>query len=116
MLLIKGRFSIGYIGKSASMGMLTLFESRYTLKGRYSIKPTNLCMCTGLQIYVLGGILSLIQAGYYFTFLKNDGTLDNNISREGLTQSSALYQVRFTLTFDHLGFFEIPTFKTKMNA
>ena len=34
---LKGRYSIGYVGQTASMSMLTLFESRYTLKGRYSI-------------------------------------------------------------------------------
>ena len=34
---LKGRYNIGYVGKTASMSMLTLFESRYTLKGRYSI-------------------------------------------------------------------------------
>ena len=34
---LKGRYSIGNVGKTASMSMLTLFESRYTLKGRYSI-------------------------------------------------------------------------------
>ena len=26
-----------HVGKTASMSMLTLFESRYTLKGRYNI-------------------------------------------------------------------------------
>ena len=34
---LKGRYNIGNVGKPASMSMLTLFESRYTLKGRYSI-------------------------------------------------------------------------------
>ena len=34
---LKGRYNIGYVGKTASMSMLTLFESRYTLKGRYNI-------------------------------------------------------------------------------
>ena len=34
---LKGRYSIGNVGKTASMSMLTLIESRYTLKGRYSI-------------------------------------------------------------------------------
>ena len=34
---LKGRYSIGNVGKTAYMSMLTLFESRYTLKGRYSI-------------------------------------------------------------------------------
>ena len=34
---LKGRYSIGNVGKTASMSMLTLFESRYTLKGRYNI-------------------------------------------------------------------------------
>ena len=34
---LKGRYNIGYVGKTASMGVLTHFESRYTLKGRYNI-------------------------------------------------------------------------------
>ena len=34
---LKGRYNIGNAGKTASMSMLTLFESRYTLKGRYNI-------------------------------------------------------------------------------
>ena len=34
---LKGRYNIGNVGKTASMSMLTLFESRYTLKGRYNI-------------------------------------------------------------------------------
>ena len=34
---LKGRYNIGNVGKAASMSMLTLFESRYTLKGRYNI-------------------------------------------------------------------------------
>ena len=34
---LKGRYNIGNVGKTASMSMLTVFESRYTLKGRYSI-------------------------------------------------------------------------------
>ena len=34
---LKGRYSIGNVGKTASMSVLTLFESRYTLKGRYNI-------------------------------------------------------------------------------
>ena len=34
---LKGRYTIGNVGKTVSMRMLTLFESRYTLKGRYNI-------------------------------------------------------------------------------
>ena len=34
---LKGRYNIGNVGKTASMSMLTLFESRYTLKGRCNI-------------------------------------------------------------------------------
>ena len=34
---LKGRYSIGNVGKTASMSMLTLFESRYTLNWRYNI-------------------------------------------------------------------------------
>ena len=36
---LKGRYNIGNVGKTAStcMSMLTLFESKYTLKGRYNI-------------------------------------------------------------------------------
>ena len=30
-------YNSGNVGKTASLSMLTLFESRYTLKGRYSI-------------------------------------------------------------------------------
>ena len=34
---LKGRYNIGNVGKTASTSMLTLFESKYTLKGRYNI-------------------------------------------------------------------------------
>ena len=34
---LKGRYIIGNVGKTASMSRPTLFESRYTLKGRYII-------------------------------------------------------------------------------
>ena len=34
---LKGRYNIGNVGISASMSMLALFESRYALKGRYNI-------------------------------------------------------------------------------
>ena len=34
---LKGRYNIGNVGITASMSMLTLFELRYTLKGRYNI-------------------------------------------------------------------------------
>ena len=37
LLGLKGMYNIGNVGKTASMGMLTLFESRYTLKGKYNI-------------------------------------------------------------------------------
>ena len=33
---LKGRYNIG-VGKTASMSMLTLFESRFTMKGMYNI-------------------------------------------------------------------------------
>ena len=36
-LSLKGRYNIGNVDKTASMSMLTLFESRYTLMGRYNI-------------------------------------------------------------------------------
>ena len=31
---LNGRYIIGNVGKTASMSMLTVFEARYTLKGR----------------------------------------------------------------------------------
>ena len=34
---LKGRYNIGNVGKTDYMSMVTLFEPRYTLKGRYSI-------------------------------------------------------------------------------
>ena len=34
---LKGMYNMGHVGKTASMGMLTHFESRYTLKGMYNI-------------------------------------------------------------------------------
>ena len=34
---MKGRYNMSNVGKTASMSMLTFFESRYTLKGRYNI-------------------------------------------------------------------------------
>ena len=34
---LKERYNIGNVDKTASMSMPTLFESRYTLKGRYNI-------------------------------------------------------------------------------
>ena len=38
---LKERYNIGYVGKTASLSMLTLFESRYTLKERYNIAIGN---------------------------------------------------------------------------
>ena len=34
--MLKGRYNIGNVGKTASMSMLTLFKPRSTLKGRYN--------------------------------------------------------------------------------
>ena len=34
---LKGRYNIGNVGQTASTSMPTLFESRYTFKGRYNI-------------------------------------------------------------------------------
>ena len=51
--MIASRYNIGNVGKTASMSMLTLFESRYTLKGRYSIgnvgKTASMSMLTLLE-------------------------------------------------------------------
>ena len=38
---LKGRYNIGNVGKTASMSTLTLSESRYALKGRYNIGKTD---------------------------------------------------------------------------
>ena len=50
VLTLKGRYTISNVGKTASMSMLTLFESRCTLKGRYNIgnvgKTTSMSMLT----------------------------------------------------------------------
>ena len=44
------KYMIVNVGKTASMSMLTLFESRYTLNQRYSIgnvgKTASICMLT----------------------------------------------------------------------
>ena len=65
---LKGRYSIGNVGKTASMSMLALFESRYTLKGRYSIgnvgKTASMSMLTLFEsIYTLKGRYSIGNVG-----------------------------------------------------
>ena len=44
LLSLKGMYNISNVGKTASMSMLTLFESRYTLKGRYTTLVTGLAL------------------------------------------------------------------------
>ena len=51
---LKGRYNIGNVGQTASMSMLTLFESRYTLK-----EGTTLVMLAKLLLWVC--LLSLNQ-------------------------------------------------------
>ena len=73
-------YNIGNVGKAASMSMLTLFESRYTLKGRYSIcnvgKTASMSMLTLFESryplkgrYNIGniGLFSLNQDIHYTT-------------------------------------------------
>ena len=61
-------YSIGNVGKTASMSMLTLFESRYTLKGRYNIcnvdKTASMSMLTLFESrYTLKGTYSIGNVG-----------------------------------------------------
>ena len=58
---LKGRYNIGNVGKTASMSMLTLFESRYTLKGRYNIGNVGKTASMSMLIYA---VLSLNQDKY----------------------------------------------------
>ena len=65
---LKGRYSIGNVGKTASMRMLTLFESIYTLKGRYIIgnvgKTASMRMLTLFELrYTLKGRYSIGNVG-----------------------------------------------------
>ena len=55
---LKGRYNIGNVGKTASMSMLTLFESRYTLKGRYNIGNAGKTSSTSM--------LTLFESRYTF--------------------------------------------------
>ena len=48
---LKGRYNIGNVGKTASTSMLTLFQSRYTLKGRYNIGNVGKT-ASMIQVYI----------------------------------------------------------------
>ena len=54
---LKERYNIGNVGKTASMSMLTLFESRYTYKGRYTI----LVMLVKLLLWCIGAQLIMVS-------------------------------------------------------
>ena len=57
---LKGRYSIGNVGQTASTSMLSLYESRYTLKGRYSIGNVGQTASTSM--------LSLYESRYTWKF------------------------------------------------
>ena len=48
---LKGRYNIGNVGKTVSMSMLTLFELRYTLKERYSIGNVGQTVSIGMLTF-----------------------------------------------------------------
>ena len=48
---LKGRYNIGNVDQTASMSMHTLFESRYTLKGRYNIG--NVDQTASMSMHIL---------------------------------------------------------------
>ena len=41
---LNGRYNIGNVGQTASTSVFTLFESRYTFKGRYNIAGKTTCI------------------------------------------------------------------------
>ena len=51
MIYIEGKVQHWNLGKTASMSMLTLFESRYTLKERYDIG--NVCKTASMSMLTL---------------------------------------------------------------
>ena len=71
---LKGRYNIGNVGKTAStcVSMLTLFESRYTLKGRYNIGNVGQTASTSM--------LTLFESRYTLKGRYNIG----NVGKMGL--------------------------------
>ena len=84
---LKGRYSIGNVGKTASMNMLNLFESKYTLKGRYSIGNVGK---TAFYEYEL----TLFESRYTLKGMYNIG----NVGKTASTNTLALFESRRTLT------------------
>ena len=80
---LKGRYTIGSVGKTASMSMLTLFESRYTLKRRYNIGNVGelllwVCLpslnqhyqcCTFPSMYWREGTTLVMLANCFYDFM-----------------------------------------------
>ena len=63
---LKERYGIGNVGKTASMSMLTLFESRYTLKGRYNRSFRLLSSLQSANSLCIAFILQVLKVGRQF--------------------------------------------------
>ena len=83
--ILKGRYNIGNVGKTASMSMLTLFESRYTLKWRYSIG--NVGKTASMSM------LTLFESRYTLKGRYNIGNVGKTASMGMLT----LFESKYTL-------------------
>ena len=84
---LKGRYNIGNVGKTASTSMLTLFESRYTLKGRYSIVG-NVGKTASTSM------LTLFESRYT---LKGMFNIVGNVGKTASTSMLTLFESRYTL-------------------
>ena len=84
---LKGRYNIGNVGKTASMSMLTLFESRYTLKGRYNIG--NVGKTASMSM------LTLFESGY---------TLKGRYNIKGNNIKVKVIAAKFELLYNNLCF------------
>ena len=59
---LKGRYSIGNVGKTASMSMLTLFESRYILNNIGNVgKTASTSMLTLFESIYIEGNTALVM-------------------------------------------------------
>ena len=82
---LKARYNIGNVGQTASMSMHTLFESRYTLKGRYNIG--NVGQTASMSM------LTLFESRYTLKARYSIGNVGQTASMSMLT----LFESRHTL-------------------
>ena len=81
---LKGRYNIGNVGKTASMSMLTLFKSGYTLKGRYNIGNVGKTASTSMP--------TLFESRYTLKGMYSIGNVGKTASMSMLT----LFESRYT--------------------